>query len=123
MAENWTRRETVIAHCKGAFPDVWEDYPFHDSNWTVLRHRGNKKSFALVYQREGRIWVNVKCNPEWRDFWRDTYPGVIPGYHMNKEHWNTIILDGTVPPEDIRTMLAESWQLTAPKRKEKSTKC
>lgn len=123
MAENWTRRETVIAHCKGTFPDVWEDYPFHDSNWTVLRHRGNKKSFALVYQREGRIWVNVKCSPEWRDFWRDTYPGVIPGYHMNKEHWNTIILDGTVPPEDIRTMLAESWQLTAPRRKEKLTKC
>lgn len=42
---------------------------------------------------------------------------------MNKEHWNTIILDGTVPPEDIRTMLAESWQLTAPRRKEKLTKC
>lgn len=123
MAENWTRRETVIAYCKGAFPDVWEDYPFHDNNWTVLRHRGNKKSFALVYQREGRIWVNVKCSPEWRDFWRDAYPGVIPGYHMNKEHWNTIILDGTVPPEDIRTMLAESWQLTAPRRKEKLTKC
>ena len=123
MAENWTRRETVISHCKEAFPDVWEDYPFHDSNWTVLRHRGNKKSFALVYQRKGHIWVNVKCSPEWRDFWRDTYPGVIPGYHMNKEHWNTIILDGTVPPEDIRTMLAESWRLTAPKRKENSAEC
>ena len=91
MAENWTRRETVISHCKAAFPDVWEDYPFHDSNWTVLRHRGNKKSFALVYQRKGHIWVNVKCSPEWPDFWRDTYPGVIPGYHMNKEHWNTIL--------------------------------
>ena len=52
MAENWIRRETVIAHCKGAFPDVWEDYPFHDSNWTVLRHRGNKK--ALPWCTSGR---------------------------------------------------------------------
>ena len=52
MAENWTRRETVISHCKAAFPDVWEDYPFHDSNWTVLRHREIKK--ALPWCTSGK---------------------------------------------------------------------
>ena len=50
MAENWTRRETVISHCKEAFPDVWEDYPFHDSNWTVLRHLRNQLLLLLLHQ-------------------------------------------------------------------------
>jgi O-6-methylguanine DNA methyltransferase len=53
----------------------------------------------------------VKVNPEWRDFWRDTYESVIPGWHQNKEHWNTIILDGTVPDSDIRRMIAESYDI------------
>lgn len=47
-------------------------------------------------EREGHIWVNVKVDPEWRDFWRNTYSSVIPAYHQNKEHWNSIILDGTI---------------------------
>ena len=117
--DDWTRRETVVAYCKSLGEDVREDYPFHDDNWTVMRHWGNKKGFAFLYEREGRIWVNVKCAPEWLHFWRDTYPAVIPAYHMNKAYWNTIVLDGTVPAEEIQNMLAESWRLTAPRGKEK----
>ena len=116
--DDWTKRETVIAFCKGLSSEVREDYPFHDDNWTVMRHWQNKKAFAFLYEREGHIWVNVKCSPEWLLFWRDTYPAVRPAYHMNKAHWNTIVLDGSVPPEDIQNMLAESWRLTAPKGKE-----
>lgn len=40
---------------------------------------------------------NIKVDPEWRDVWRSLYPAVQPGYHQNKAHWNTVILDGTVP--------------------------
>ena len=68
--------------------------------------------FALIYERNGQIWINVKCDPEWRDFWRETYPSVVAAYHMNKEHWNSIILDGTVPGKEIRRMIAESYDLT-----------
>lgn len=53
----------------------------------------------------------MKTDPAWRDFWRSTFPSVIPGYHLNKEHWNTIILDGSIPDEDIRRMIAESYDL------------
>ena len=120
---DWTKRETVIDFCKSLSPAVVEDYPFHDGNWTVMRHWGNRKGFAFIYERQGRIQVNVKCSPEWREFWRDTYPSVTPGYHMNKEHWNTIVLDGTVPPEEIQNMLLESFRLTAPKRKEIPPQC
>lgn len=91
--------------------DVYIDAPFHDNNWILLRYRKNKKAFAWTYEKDGNIWVNVKVTPEWRDFWRDTYESVVPGYHQNKEHWNSIILDGTIPDEDIRRMVAESYDL------------
>lgn len=55
----------------------------------------------------------MKVSPEWRDLWRSTYSSVIAGWHQNKEHWNTIILDGTVPDEDIRRMIAESYDLVS----------
>ena len=87
-------REELISYCL-TFKDTYPDQPFHDPNWTVIRHRGSRKVFAWIFEREGRTWVNVKCSPEWRDFWRQVYPAVIPAYHLNKTHWNSIILDGT----------------------------
>lgn len=53
----------------------------------------------------------MKADPQWRDFWRSTYASVIPGWHQNKDHWNTIILDGTVPEQEIQRMIAESYDL------------
>ena len=55
--------------------------------------------------------LNVKADPEWRDFWRSTYEAVTAGYHQNKEHWNTIVLDGTIPDKDIKRMISESYEL------------
>lgn len=109
-------REEAILYCK-TFDFVIEDYPFHDSNWTLMRHESNKKTFACIYEREGNIWINVKCDTEWRDFWREAFTSVIPAYHMNKEHWNSIILDNTIPDNDIKRMLQESYELTRPKKR------
>ena len=72
---------------------------------------GSKKAFLWVYERNGYINMNVKVNPEWRDFWRKAYPAVQPGYHQNKEHWSTIVLDGTIPDDTIKDMIAESYAL------------
>ena len=55
--------------------------------------------------------MNVKVHLEWRDFWRRVYPAVQPAYHQNKEHWNTIILDGSIPEEELRRMISESYSL------------
>ena len=60
----------------------------------------------------------MKCSPEWLLFGGTPTQRCRPAYHMNKSHWNTIVLDGSVPVEDIQNMLAESWRLTAPKGKE-----
>jgi predicted DNA-binding protein (MmcQ/YjbR family) len=111
-----TTRDEVIYYCK-SFSNVIEDYPFHDSNWTLMRHEINKKTFACIYKYQNNIWINVKCDSEWRDFWRSAFKSIVPAYHMNKEHWNSIILDGTIPQADIEQMIAESYELTKPKEK------
>jgi len=97
------------------FPDVYMDTPFHDDNWVLLRYRKNKKAFAWTYERDGFVWVNVKVDPEWRDFWRRAYDAVLPGYHQNKEHWNSIRLDDSIPDDEIKRMVAESYDLVRKK--------
>ncbi|MCR5272020.1 MAG: methylated-DNA--[protein]-cysteine S-methyltransferase [Lachnospiraceae bacterium] len=93
------------------FPNTYTEAPFHDENWQLVRVKGNKKAFLWTYERGGYINLNVKVDPEWRDFWRNAYESVIPGWHQNKEHWNTIILDGSVPESDIKRMIEESYYL------------
>lgn len=107
-----TTREEVLSYGL-SFPDTYQDAPFHDMNWQLVRYSGNKKAFLWTYVREGNIWINLKVNPEWRDFWRHAYASVVPGYHQNKEHWNTVILDGSIPPEDIKRMIAESYDIVS----------
>lgn len=94
-----------------SFPDTYQQAPFHDPNWQLVRVQGSKKAFLWTYEMDGHICLNVKVDPEWRDFWRNAYAAVIPGYHQNKEHWNTVILDGTVPDADVKRMIAESYDL------------
>lgn len=76
-----------------------------------MRYRENKKAFLWTYEREGFVNLNVKVDPGKAFFWRNIYESVIPGYHQNKEHWNTIILDGSIPDLDIKCMIAESYDL------------
>ena len=94
-----------------SFPDTYKDAPVHDANWQIVRVKGSGKAFLWTYERDGYINLNVKVHPQWRDFWRSTYEAVIPGWHQNKEHWNTIILNGTVPEAEIKRMIAESYDL------------
>ena len=107
-----TTREEALAYGL-SFPDTYQEAPFHDENWQLVRVKGCKKVFLWTYERNGYINLNVKVSPEWRDLLISTYSSVIAGWHQNKEHWNTIILDGTVPDEDIRRMIAESYDLVS----------
>jgi len=93
------------------FPDTYMEMPFKDTNWQLIRVKESKKAFLWIYEREGFINLNVKVSPEWRDFWRNAFKSVIAGWHQNKEHWNTIILDGSIPEKDVKTMIAESYAL------------
>ena len=94
-----------------SFDNVYEERPLRDQNWQVVRVKENKKIFLWIYDRNGYVNLNVKVDPQWRDLWRSTYEAVTAGYHQNKEHWNTILLDGTVPDDAVRTMIAESYDI------------
>lgn len=109
-------RSDAIAACM-LLPGAYEDYPFDDPGWTCMRHAGNKKTFAFIFERNGRIWINVKAEPLKADFWRDAFDAVVPAYHMNKRHWISIILDGSMAKEDIRMLIEDSWKLTVEKKK------
>ena len=108
--ERMETREEALAYGL-SFPDTYQQAPFHDPNWQLVRVKGSKKAFLWTYVRNGYVNLNVKVDPEWRDFFRNAYESVIPGWHQNKEHWNTIILDGSVPDREIRRMIAESYAI------------
>lgn len=103
-------REEVLAYGL-TFEDAYQEAPFHDENWQLVRVKGNKKAFLWTYERDGYININVKVNECSRDMWRAAYKSVIPAYHQNKEHWNTVILDGSIPDSDVKLMIAESYDL------------
>lgn len=104
-----TRQEALAIGL--SFPGTYQDAPFHDTNWQLVRFEPNKKAFLWVYEKDGYVCLNVKADPLWRDLWRGTYAAVTAGYHQNKEHWNTIILDGSIPDKDIYQMIEESYRL------------
>ena len=94
-----------------SFPDTYQEAPFHDANWQLVRFKGNKKAFLWTYEKDGYVNLNLKAEPMRAMFWRKIYPSVQPGYHQNKEHWNTVILDGSIPDDVIKRMIAESYDL------------
>ena len=101
-----------------SFKNVYEERPFKDQNWQLVRVKESKKAFLWIYEKDGYINLNVKVNPEWRDFWRSAYDAVIAGYHQNKEHWNTIILDGTIERLQrwqVMRRCQEQWEMLSTK--------
>lgn len=97
-----------------SLPETYLDFPF-DQQTAALRCRANKRIFALFLRRGQRELLNVKCAPMEADFWRSVYPDVTPGYHMNKNHWNSIWLGGGVPDSKVLEMVKHSYDLVAAK--------
>ena len=96
------------------------EYPWDDDSF-VFRHQGNRKWFAVAMrvpyrklgiERDGTAdIVDVKCGPILMGAYRGQ-PGILPGYHMNKEHWITILLDGSAEDELVKELLEISFDLT-----------
>jgi predicted DNA-binding protein (MmcQ/YjbR family) len=77
----------------------------------VVVFKVNGKSFLLLPLDTTDLRFNVKCDPDLAEELRAQYPCVLPGYHMNKKHWNTIIVDGSVPVSLIKEWIDHSYQL------------
>jgi predicted DNA-binding protein (MmcQ/YjbR family) len=99
-------RDELRAHCLSK-PGAWEGFPFGDD---VAVYKVGSKIFALIPVR-GRASISLKCSPTWALLLRDTYPAVTPGYHLNKRHWNTVGLDGSIPDGEIIEMIDHSYDL------------
>lgn len=99
-----------------ALPGALKDYPF-GPEYLVCKVGG--KMFALIALTAEPLRVNLKCDPEHAEVLRGYYPAVLPGYHMNKRHWNTVVLDGSIPADEILSMTEDSYRLVVnslPKR-------
>ncbi|WP_010238244.1 MmcQ/YjbR family DNA-binding protein [Clostridium arbusti] len=85
-----------------------EDYPFGSD---VIVIKVCSKMFALISNRDNKINISLKCDPFLADSLRQDYKYIIPGYHLNKKHWNTIIVDDSVSKEQIYCLIDHSYKL------------
>lgn len=91
-----------------AKPGAAEDFPFGPEP-LVVKVVG--KVFALIALHDQPLRISLKCDPYHAQFLRDTYAAVQPGYHLNKQHWNTVTLDGSIANDEILGMIDESYAL------------
>ncbi len=95
-------------------PDVEEGFPFGEN---TLVFKTNDKLFLLVSLNNNPLSFNVKCNPEEAIELRAQYDCILPGYHMNKKHWNTIIVDGSLNSQLLKQFISSSYKLVKLKSK------
>jgi predicted DNA-binding protein (MmcQ/YjbR family) len=103
-----TRAEAHQA-CKSC-PDAVETHPFGPD--TAVYKVGGKM-FALIPASADPPTISLKCDPEWAEVLRNAYDAVRPGYHLNKKHWNTVVLDGSVPDDELTELIEHSYTLVA----------
>lgn len=102
-----TARELVAA-CQALTGSV-EERPFRDPDVTVFKVGG--KIFAITRLEADPLRVSLKCEPDLAQQLRVTYPTITPGYHLNKRHWNTVVLDSSLPRQMVLDMIEDSYDL------------
>jgi len=100
--------EDVRKYCLKKKGKITEGFPFGED---ALVFKVNGKMFLLLMVDERPLSMNLKCDPELAVDLRERYESVRPGYHMNKTHWNTVSLDGSIPPAEVRKMIDHSYEL------------
>ncbi len=101
--------DTIRDYCLSK-QGVSEGFPFGEE---TLVFKVGSKMFALLDLAALPSSVNLKCDPEWSAELRERYPAVMPGYHMNKRHWNTVVMDGSIPSAEVCQMIDHSYELVA----------
>ncbi len=99
-----------------SLPDTWRDYPF-GAETAVYKYgqQPDGKMFALVVEGSDPLRVSLKCDPQLADNLRTKYESVLPGYHLNKKHWNTIICSGQLTDDEVIDLVRLSYQLVGGK--------
>lgn len=103
--------KTVEEYVLG-MPNAVLEYPFGEG---VAVYKVNDKMFALISEGKTPVSISLKCDPQLSVILREKYETVMAGYHLNKKHWNTIILTGQLPWEEIQGFIRHSYHLVAGK--------
>ena len=93
-----------------------ETFPFGEQ---VAVYKVLGKMYALLPADDEQLNVSLKCDPDFAEVLRDTYEAVQPGYHLNKRHWNTVTIDGSIPVDEIEEMIDVSYRLVVAKMTKK----
>lgn len=93
-------------------PEAWLDFPFGADVYVI---KVKDKMFATLAWQEELARINLKCEPEQAQMLREVFAAVLPGYHMNKTHWNTVLLDGSIPDGEVERMIDHSYGLVVRK--------
>lgn len=93
-------------------PEAVEDFPF-GPEVAVYKVRG--KMFALIGRENNEARMNLKCDPVEAEQLRMVFDAVLPGYHMNKKHWNTVVINGSIPDAEVKRMIDNSYALVVKK--------
>jgi predicted DNA-binding protein (MmcQ/YjbR family) len=93
-----------------SMPNTKLDYPFGEE---VAVYKVGDKMFALVAEKSQPVRISLKCDPKLAETLREKYESVMPGYHLNKKHWNTILLTGQLPWSEIQDLIRHSYSLVA----------
>jgi predicted DNA-binding protein (MmcQ/YjbR family) len=91
-----------------SMPNARLDYPFGED---VAVYKAKDKMFALVREKKEPVQISLKCDPILAETLRAKYETVLPGYHLNKKHWNTIVLTGQLPWEEVQDLIKHSYGL------------
>ena len=96
-----------------------KDYPFGDSPLVIKVPVKNKlKLFCDIYEKTKPLHIIVKCDPEEAYILRQVFTSIKPGYHCNKEHWNSIYIDGSIPDKELKRMIFNSYLLVQGRKNE-----
>jgi len=93
-----------------SMPNAALDYPFGED---VAVYKAGNKMFALVAENKEPVNLSLKCDPQLAEVLREKYTTVMPGYHLNKKHWNTLVLTGELPWEEVQALIRHSYDLVA----------
>jgi len=93
-----------------SMPNARLDYPFGPD---VAVYKVGDKMFALVPEGAHPVRISLKCDPLLAETLRERYESVQPGYHLNKKHWNTLVLTGQLPWPEVQDLIRHSYQLVA----------
>jgi predicted DNA-binding protein (MmcQ/YjbR family) len=90
-------------------PNAFLDYPFGEG--VPGKDGSEAKLFAIIREGTDPLQLSLKCDPQLAEILRERYESVLPGYHLNKKHWNTILLTGQLPWEEVRDLVVHSYNL------------